>query len=211
MPKHWIEGKQTRQKLLTLITRQVLAKVLRRKRSYQNQAGNESYHGLLSLDGLDLQTFILFRGNMVVLPLVRVASQGQLPGRPSLAVGSRLAGWWRRARVISTLLLGDVRFRPVNRLDMLTERAGVCVAFGAAWDFADVGFLKNNRKKNNSKIMCAQGENMTLIKGMILSVPHLNVCGSGAWLGLRRWRRPCCSLHVHTHRASLQCESASES
>ncbi len=39
-------------------------------------------------------------------------------------------------------------------------------------------------------------------------LPHWSVCGSGVWLGLRRWRRPCCSPRAHTHRVSLRCVSA---
>lgn len=39
------------------------------------------------------------------------------------------------------MLLGDVCIWAVHCLDVLPERAWVCVAFGAAWDLADVGFL----------------------------------------------------------------------
>lgn len=40
------------------------------------------------------------------------------------------------------------------------------------------------------------------------TVPHWSESCSGAWPGLRRWRKPCCSLHVHTRMASLRCGSA---
>ena len=43
---------------------------------------------------------------------------------------------------IPALFLCDVSVRAVDRLDVLTERAGVCVSLGAACDLADVGFLK---------------------------------------------------------------------
>lgn len=43
---------------------------------------------------------------------------------------------------------------------------------------------------------------------MFITVPHWSVFGSGAWLGLKRLRKLCCSLHVHTRMVSLQCESA---
>ena len=43
------------------------------------------------------------------------------------------------------------------------------------------------------------------------NVPRLSVYGSGAWPGPRRWRRPCCSLHVHTRTASLRCVTVGES
>lgn len=38
-----------------------------------------------------------------------------------------------------------------------------------------------------------------------LAVPHWNGCGSDAWRGPRRWRRPCCSPRAHTRMASPQC------
>lgn len=44
-----------------------------------------------------------------------------------------------------------------------------------------------------------------------MCLPHWSVCGSGVWLGLTRWKRLCCSLHVRRHRASLPCASASVS
>lgn len=80
----------------------------------------KSHHGLLCLDGLDLQTFILFWGSMVVLPLVCIPTQGQLPWWPSLAVAPRLPWLGRRAGVITTLLLGDMCLWPVHRLHVLT-------------------------------------------------------------------------------------------
>lgn len=42
-------------------------------------------------------------------------------------------------------------------------------------------------------------------------VPHWSGCGSGAWRGLRHWRRLCCSPRAHTHTASPRCGSAGES
>lgn len=39
-------------------------------------------------------------------------------------------------------------------------------------------------------------------------VPHWSECGSGVWHGPRRWRRPCCSPHAHTHTASPPCGTA---
>lgn len=79
----------------------------------------KSYHGLLCLDRLDLQTIVLFRGRVVVLPLVRIPAQRKLPWRATLAVPPRLPGLGRRARVIAPLFLGNVRLRPVYRLNML--------------------------------------------------------------------------------------------
>lgn len=39
-------------------------------------------------------------------------------------------------------------------------------------------------------------------------VPRWSVSCSGAWLGPRRWRRPCCSPRARTRTASLRCVSA---
>lgn len=37
------------------------------------------------------------------------------------------------------------------------------------------------------------------------TVPHSSEFGSGAWPGLKHWRKLCCSLRVHTRMVSLQC------
>lgn len=42
-------------------------------------------------------------------------------------------------------------------------------------------------------------------------VPHWSVFCSGAWLGLTRWRKPCCSPRAHTRTVSRRCASADES
>ena len=48
---------------------------------------------------------------------------------------------------VPTLLLGDMSLRAVHSLHMFPERAGVCVALGAARDFAYIRFLANSTKK----------------------------------------------------------------
>lgn len=42
---------------------------------------------------------------------------------------------------VVALFLGDMSVWAVYRFHVLPERAGVRVAFGAAWDLADIGFL----------------------------------------------------------------------
>lgn len=107
-----------------------------------------SHHGLLSLDGLDLQTLVLLGGSVVVVvPLIRVAAtQAHLAWRASLAIGAMLPRLRRRPRVVATLLLGDVRLGTVHCLHVLPQGAGVRVALGAARDFAHVRFLKKIKK-----------------------------------------------------------------
>lgn len=47
---------------------------------------------------------------------------------------------WR----IRTLLLSDMSFWPVNRLHVLSERAGICVAFCATRDLANIWLLQRS-------------------------------------------------------------------
>lgn len=169
----------------------------------------KSHHRLLCLDGLDLQTFILFWGSMVVLPLVCIPTQGQLPWWPALAIGPRLPWLGRRARVISTLFLGYMCLRPMHSLHMLTQGAWVCVAFGAAWNFTYIWFLKIKGKGRAVRNMLPG--NTIFEQHNCLSVPHLSVCDSDVSPDLRHWKRPCCSLRAHTHKVSLRCGNASES
>ena len=77
---------------------------------------------------------------MVVLSLVPVTAQGQLPWRPALTVAPWFPG--RGSWVgVAALLLGDMRLRPVHSLNVLPQGAGVGVALGAAWDLTHVRFL----------------------------------------------------------------------
>ena len=43
---------------------------------------------------------------------------------------------------------------------------------------------------------------------VLITVPRWSACGSGAWPGPRRWRRPCCSPRARTRRASPPCGTA---
>lgn len=42
-----------------------------------------------------------------------------------------------------------------------------------------------------------------------LLLPHWSVCGSDASPDPMHWKKPCYSLHVHTHKVSHQCENVS--
>lgn len=140
MPKHWMEEKiysledlsvngagpncsvRWHRRLNYVEVKELVVKASETNRRYEcglEKPQIKSHHGLLCLDGFDLQTFILFWGSMVVLPLVRIPTQGQLPWWPSLAVAPRLPwlGW--RPGIIAALLLGDMCLRPVHRLYML--------------------------------------------------------------------------------------------
>lgn len=50
--------------------------------------------------------------------------------------------WWGGARMnVPTLLLGDMSLWAMHCLHVFPEGAWVCVALGAAWDFAHIWFL----------------------------------------------------------------------
>lgn len=97
-----------------------------------------SYHRIFRLDGFDMQVVLHASGRAVVWYLVIPLDSVSVP-RLVLAVLLRRR---RPRRQVAALLLGDVGLRAVHRLDMLSERAGVCVALRAAGDLTYVGFLQ---------------------------------------------------------------------
>lgn len=48
---------------------------------------------------------------------------------------------------VPTLLLGDMSLWAMHCLHMFPERAGVCVALSAAWDFTHIWFLPNATRR----------------------------------------------------------------
>lgn len=112
-----------------------------------------AHHRLLCLDWLDLQTFILLWGSMVILPLVWKCFKGALQfWRPALSIGSRFTGMGRGSgENISTLFLSDMGFRTMNGFYMFAQRARISVAFGAAWYLAYIGFLRNIVRMSDSQ------------------------------------------------------------
>lgn len=97
-----------------------------------------TYHGVLSLDGFDLQAILESSRGAVGLSLALHASATLLGISLVLSVTFRRLWSWG---CVAPLLLGDVGLGPVDCLNMLPERAGVCVAFGTARDLAHVWFL----------------------------------------------------------------------
>jgi len=100
------------------------------------------YHGVLRLNGRELQTVLHASGGTVALCPAVQASAAKLAvclifSGPLRRLGS---GWG-----IAPLLLGDVGFWSVHCLHMLPERAGVGVALGAAGDLAHVRFLSRGK------------------------------------------------------------------
>lgn len=76
-------------------------------------------------------------------------------------------------------------------------------------------FVRVFYPSNRTKLSTSQGQSIYKCQGLRMHfcssqprVPHWSGCGSGAWRGPRHWRRPCCSLHVHTHMASPLCGTA---
>lgn len=63
--------------------------------------------------------------------MLQIAMEGQCP-----ATG----------HCVTAVLLGDMSIRSMHSLDMFAQGTGVCVAFGAAWDLADIGFLPECKK-----------------------------------------------------------------
>ena len=108
-------------------------------RTHADGLTHGSYHRVLCLYGFDLQT-------------VLHASEGSVGLQPVLRVSAALLGAGLVLPVllwplgpggpVVPLLLGDVRFRAVDGLDVFPERAGVRVALGAAGDLAHVRFLR---------------------------------------------------------------------
>lgn len=99
-----------------------------------------SYHRVFRLDGLDMQVVLHASWGAVVWYLVLPLDSLSVT-RLVLAVlpGRR----WPR-RKVAALFLGDVGLRAVDRLHVLPERAGICVALRTTGDLAYVGFLQRN-------------------------------------------------------------------
>lgn len=45
---------------------------------------------------------------------------------------------------------GGIKVSSVHRFDVFSQRRGVCVAFGASWSFASIGFLQRIRMYKNN-------------------------------------------------------------
>lgn len=99
-----------------------------------------SYHRAFSLDGFDVHVVLHASGGAAVWYLVLPSLSDP---RLVLAV---LPGRRRPRRQVAALFLGDVGLRAVDRLHVLPERAGICVALGTTRDLTDVGFLHIQRK-----------------------------------------------------------------
>lgn len=118
-----------------------------------------AYPGALCLDSFDVQAvlhcLITATGLRVLLraPATRFSACLTVP----ILLEHRCAEMH-----IVALLLGDMSIRAMDRFHMLPERAGVCVAFGAAWDLADVRFLRRESdlcceeamKKDSGGVLC---------------------------------------------------------
>lgn len=76
----------------------------------------------------------------------------------------------------------------MHSFHVLSERAGICVALGAAWDLADVGFL------GEKQTVLQQGHESTR-NGAPLSGSHATSFGR-AWLQLLGGVPPVCSQAI---------------
>ena len=51
---------------------------------------------------------------------------------------------------LSFMSFGGIKVSSVHRFDVFSQRRGVCVAFGASWSFASIGFLQRIRMYKNN-------------------------------------------------------------
>ena len=136
-------------------------------------------HDLL-LDPRDPRQHFLFDDVIVVIDNGARTRHPAAPGRANtrhIRISFPWVCWWRLMRsrrfaFVPALLFRHVCIRPVHGFHVLSQRAGVGVTFGAAWDFAHIWFLKEINEILFARVVTCQSR---------ISCANRTICNQIPW------------------------------